>query len=346
MMIYKIKKLLVIFLLLLSSCVETKKNIISSPSIQSNSKLENSVVSSVIVSINPSPSHIAKIRPKVDEENSILILIDTHLLVDKFKVFMNTEEVNKYPRKVYVLKESYDNLDQTDLEKLNKEYPEYKIYDPSKDNLDMKNSEGDLGYKEDEKPTCISYYSYYSKFRGSRINFGFLYGNLIRVQYPSEKEMIGIVNKFHAFFDDYPKFYNITKEKYEKTSIDPPEYSINVSVKNVDLKDLYKYIYNYNKNKKYDNKVREIKVSSLRGAKYQTIKYALLSNYNLLVEESGDYDERDLLFSLKEGDTGFKFYSKIECDKLSAKNYEDRVKSLKEVNPDYIYAPPPNYDDL
>ena len=58
MMIYKMKKLLFVFLLVISSCVETKKDIISSPSIQSTFKPENSVVSSIIPSINSSPIFI------------------------------------------------------------------------------------------------------------------------------------------------------------------------------------------------------------------------------------------------------------------------------------------------
>lgn len=341
---YEIKNLL-----LISSCVETKKDIIVSPSIQNNvssSKPENLVVSSIVPSNNPSLTSKEKVRPKVDAENSILILIDTHLLVDKFKVFMSTEEVNKYPRKVYVLKESYDNLDQTDLDQLNKEYQDYKIYDPNKDILDMKNSEGDLGYKENEKTTCTSFYTFYSFFRDGTKDYKYT-SPLINIDVNDRKDMLDIVNKFPEFFKDYPQISSDSKYKYIETHIDPPEYSINVSVKNVNLKDLYKNIYNYNKNKQYDEKIREIKVSSIRGAKYQTIKYALLSNYNLFFKENEERRIFDFInFNENKKDPNINLLSKIECDKLSEKNYEDGVKNLKELNPDYIYAPTPNYDDL
>lgn len=59
-------------------------------------------------------------------DGKVLIMIDTHLL----KMFIEDEsDLIKFPRNVMILKESYDDLDTKEKEKLKKEYGEYSIFD-------------------------------------------------------------------------------------------------------------------------------------------------------------------------------------------------------------------------
>ncbi|MFN4151200.1 MAG: hypothetical protein ACK4IX_09670 [Candidatus Sericytochromatia bacterium] len=301
-----LNRIIILSMILISSCVETKKDIISSPSIQSSivaSKPDNLLVSSVVPSNNPSPTPTVKIRPKVDEENSILILIDTHLLVDKFKVFMSTEEVNKYPRKVYVLKESYDNLDQTDLDKLNKEYPEYKIYDPNKDSLDMKNSEGDLGIKYIKKsPICNNmYFSYIYKENLEEADFSSL-KNRLELNLKNEKSVKYLMNR-------YPEL--IKSDKITSELAPNPMYGFFLNTNKIEISKIYQNIKQYNVNSK--DKINILKVSSLRSLMYQTIKYLFLVNDKDVVYNISDVrDIESTINSISDGSR--KLYSDCKID--------------------------------